>query len=250
MCVFSSSEHFSHCLIKEEFYWFEALAKRNDLLSSQRLPYKVCVTFFFPFQKFFVSSLISSALKFHDDISWSGLLWWLSGKESTCQCKRWKRHGFHPRVGKSPRGGNANHSTILAWEIPWTEEPVGLQSIGSQKSQTQVRRLSTHTCLGCLHLLCQTINGAFNLRNYGLWGENATFSLYFFDNFVSLCLFCFVFSEFIVFRYGVSWTRVLTLKSFLLWFLFWLIFKNLKQIQTWRKVSDTLRTFFHKSFES
>ena len=110
----------------------------------------------------------------------------------------------------------ANHSTILAWEIPWTEEPVGLQSIGSQKSQTQVRRLSTHTCLGCLHLLCQTINGAFNLRNYGLWGENATFSLYFFDNFVSLCLFCFVFSEFIVFRYGVSWTRVLTLKSFLL----------------------------------
>ena len=27
----------------------------------------------------------------------------------------------------------ANHSSILAWEIPWTEEPGGLQSIGSQK---------------------------------------------------------------------------------------------------------------------
>ena len=25
------------------------------------------------------------------------------------------------------------HSTILAWEIPWTEEPVGLQSTGSQR---------------------------------------------------------------------------------------------------------------------
>ena len=25
------------------------------------------------------------------------------------------------------------HSTILAWEIPWTEEPGGLQSIGSQR---------------------------------------------------------------------------------------------------------------------
>ena len=25
---------------------------------------------------------------------------------------------------------------ILAWEIPWTEEPGGLQSMGSQKSQT------------------------------------------------------------------------------------------------------------------
>ena len=28
----------------------------------------------------------------------------------------------------------APHSSILAWEIPWTEEPGGLQSMGSQKS--------------------------------------------------------------------------------------------------------------------
>ena len=28
----------------------------------------------------------------------------------------------------------ATHSSILAWEIPWTEEPGGLQSMGSQKS--------------------------------------------------------------------------------------------------------------------
>ena len=32
----------------------------------------------------------------------------------------------------------ATHSNILAWEIPWTEEPGGLQSMGSQKSQTQL----------------------------------------------------------------------------------------------------------------
>ena len=30
----------------------------------------------------------------------------------------------------------ATDSSILAWRIPWTEEPGGLQSIGSQKSQT------------------------------------------------------------------------------------------------------------------
>ena len=30
------------------------------------------------------------------------------------------------------------HSSILAWEIPWTEEPGGLQSMGSQKSRTQL----------------------------------------------------------------------------------------------------------------
>ena len=32
----------------------------------------------------------------------------------------------------------ANHSSILAWEIPWTEEPGGLQVHGVTKSQTQV----------------------------------------------------------------------------------------------------------------
>ena len=32
--------------------------------------------------------------------------------------------------------GMATHSSILAWEIPWTEEPGGLQSLGLQKSQT------------------------------------------------------------------------------------------------------------------
>ena len=30
----------------------------------------------------------------------------------------------------------ATHSSILAWEIPWTEEPHGLQSIELQKSGT------------------------------------------------------------------------------------------------------------------
>ena len=30
----------------------------------------------------------------------------------------------------------ATHSSILAWEIPWTEEPGRLESMWSQKSQT------------------------------------------------------------------------------------------------------------------
>ena len=32
----------------------------------------------------------------------------------------------------------AAHSSVLAWEIPWTEEPGGLQSTGSQKCQTHL----------------------------------------------------------------------------------------------------------------
>ena len=37
----------------------------------------------------------------------------------------------------------ASHSSILAWRIPWTEEPGRLHSMGLQ-SRTQLKRLSTH----------------------------------------------------------------------------------------------------------
>ena len=37
----------------------------------------------------------------------------------------------------------ATHSSILAWEIPWTKEPGGLQSMGSQELVT-TEQLSTH----------------------------------------------------------------------------------------------------------
>ena len=35
-----------------------------------------------------------------------------------------------------PEKGMATHSSILAWEIPWTEEPGRLQSMGVTKIQT------------------------------------------------------------------------------------------------------------------
>ena len=35
--------------------------------------------------------------------------------------------------------GMATHSSILAWRIPWAEEPGGLQSIGSHKSQIRLK---------------------------------------------------------------------------------------------------------------
>ena len=34
--------------------------------------------------------------------------------------------GFIPGLGRSPEEGNDNHSNILTWIIPWTEEPSGL----------------------------------------------------------------------------------------------------------------------------
>ena len=48
-----------------------------------------------------------------------GLLWWLSGKESACNAGD---------LGQEDplEEEMATYSSILAWEIPWTEEPGGL----------------------------------------------------------------------------------------------------------------------------
>ena len=41
--------------------------------------------------------------------------------------------GLILRLGRSPGEGHGNHSSILALRIPCTEEPGGLQSMGSQR---------------------------------------------------------------------------------------------------------------------
>ena len=47
--------------------------------------------------------------------------------------------GLTPGLGRSPGEENGNPlQWILAWGIPWTEEPGGLQSMGSPKSRTQL----------------------------------------------------------------------------------------------------------------
>ena len=38
----------------------------------------------------------------------------------------------------------ATHSSVLAWRIPWTEEPGGLQSVGLQESDTTERLSTAH----------------------------------------------------------------------------------------------------------
>ena len=47
---------------------------------------------------------------------------WLRGKESACNVGN---VGLNPGLGRSPGEEMAAHSSILAWRIPWTEEPGG-----------------------------------------------------------------------------------------------------------------------------
>ena len=69
-----------------------------------------------------------------------GLPRWYSGKDSACQCRRHRRHAFQAWVRKIAwRRKWKVHSNILAWRIPWVEEPGGLQSMGLQSTW-----LSTH----------------------------------------------------------------------------------------------------------
>ena len=54
------------------------------------------------------------------------------GKESICSAGD-RDTGPIPWLGRSLEKEMAIHSSILAWKIPWTEEPGGLQSMGVQR---------------------------------------------------------------------------------------------------------------------
>ena len=57
-----------------------------------------------------------------------------SGKEPICQCRLDVRDpGSILVLGRPPEEGMTAHYSILAWRIQWTEEPGGLQSIGSHR---------------------------------------------------------------------------------------------------------------------
>ena len=62
-----------------------------------------------------------------------GLPWWLSGGEPPASAG-----GVGRSLGQQDplEKEIATHSSILAWRIPQTEEPGGLQSMGMQKSRT------------------------------------------------------------------------------------------------------------------
>ena len=72
-----------------------------------------------------------------------------SGKESACQCRRCQSCEFYPCVRKNPwRRAQQLTPVIFAWRIPWTEEPGGLQSIGSQRVRhnwSDLACMYTHT---------------------------------------------------------------------------------------------------------
>ena len=61
---------------------------------------------------------------------------WCSGIESATNAGDAGDEGSIPWSGRFPGRGNATHSSILAWRIPWTEKPGGPQSWGRRDLDT------------------------------------------------------------------------------------------------------------------
>ena len=77
-----------------------------------------------------------------------------SGKECTCQCRRCKKEMQFPYLGWGDplEKGKATYSSILAWRIPWTEEPGELQSMGLQRNRQNWSNLA-HMHIYILYIL-------------------------------------------------------------------------------------------------
>ena len=76
----------------------------------------------------------------------TGVPWWLHGKESTCQCRRQVQSLDWEDLLEEEI---ATISSVLAWKIPWTEEPGRLQSRGLEKRQTRLRDETTTMSSWC-----------------------------------------------------------------------------------------------------
>ena len=118
-----STQIFSVCLTKFiwGFFWLLTLAK----IPSYQKNLIVIISQYMQIPDHYAVCL--KLIKHYMSIMW--LLRWHSGKESSCQCRRQKRCRLDPWVGKEM----AIHSSTLAWEIPWTEEPDRLQFMGVQR---------------------------------------------------------------------------------------------------------------------
>ena len=73
-----------------------------------------------------------------------GSLGGTSGKDPVCQCRRQKTQVRSLGWEDPLEVGMATHSSVLAWRIPWTEEPGGLQSQTNWSDQLKVAKSQTN----------------------------------------------------------------------------------------------------------
>ena len=78
-----------------------------------------------------------------------GLLWWLSGKESTCNTGDAKDAGSIPGLGIFPGGGHGNQLQCSCMENPLDRGAWQVTVHVIAESQTQLKRLSVRNTMLC-----------------------------------------------------------------------------------------------------
>ena len=94
--------------------------------------------------------------------------WWLSGKESGSQCRRYR---FDPWIQKIPWRRKWQPTPVLPGTIPWTEESGGLQSMGLPRiwhNKTLITGAGDGTRLQCSCLENPRDGGAWWAAIYGV----------------------------------------------------------------------------------
>ena len=83
-----------------------------------------------------------------------------SGKETACLCRRCERWGFDPWIGKIPGGGRgSNPLQYSCLQNPMDRGTWQAILQGVAKSQTQLKRLSMYTCMGCKQISAVVTRG-------------------------------------------------------------------------------------------
>jgi len=107
------------------------------------------------------------------------LPWWLSGKESAAV-----QETQVPSLGREDllEEDMATHSNTLAWRIPWTEEPGGLQSIGLHRvGHDWSDQAAAATAMNLHHFKCiQIFGGCNSLFNFVMKKEYHWMTLFYF----------------------------------------------------------------------
>ena len=87
-----------------------------------------------PASRFFICIVLMYYLCFFVKDQLTIFMWMYCGSEGKASDCNAGDLGLIPGLGRSLEKEMATHSSILPWRIPWTEEPGGLQSTGSQRA--------------------------------------------------------------------------------------------------------------------
>ena len=79
---------------------------------------------------------------------YTGLLWWLRGKQSSCQCRRCRRHGFNPQVRKVPWRRKWQLTPVFLPGKPHGQRSLVGYSLWGRKQSDTIEQLSTHVLKG------------------------------------------------------------------------------------------------------